>query len=373
VFWSIGYGDILYPVADAMTTLFNQELTNREKKNFNARLYDPTMIPNVVAFDKASYRADAIIEVNTQGGNRKMTEAMFSIPTAELQGTVQLIDWVRAGIGKDTGITDIAQGAAMDASKKVNVAYLEQAAVAKRIGYKSQSYTEAWAEIGTRYLQGLKDHLKGEHYIEILGEDGILPDVMTRDDIYTKGDLGVKVVSSTAQRAEAEIKKKGRIDATNMLKDSQNVNSEMRDATILRDIGGYSEAEIKLWFDTNNYASRDSIAKAHIAIQELLQGEKPDLNFAADVAFIKAISDYALEHRNKLGKEKFMLFMSYIQANAPFAQDNEKNKAKIRGQQTARAQAMAGKGAGGSSQGRGGMMGNIQAGGTAPRPEQVQG
>ena len=370
VFWTIGYGDILYPVADAMTTLFNQELTNREKKNFNARMYDPTMISNVAAFDKASYRADAIIEVNTQNGAKDISKATFSIPTAELSGTVQMIDWMRTGIGKDTGITDIAQGAAMDASKKTNVAFLEQAAVAKRIGYKSQSYSEAWGEIGTRYVMGLKDHMTGTHYIEVLGEEGIEPDVMSREDLYTKNDLGVKVISSTAQKAEMEIKKKGRIDAINMLKDSQNVNSEMRDATILRDIGGYTEEEIKQWFDTKNFASRDSMGKAHIAIQELLTDSMPETNFAADAAFIKTISDYAIEHRNKLGMQKFMAFMKYFEAHTKIAEVNETQRAKTRGQQAARQQMQGGAPSGGA-QGSGGMAGNVPAGGGA-RPEQVQ-
>lgn len=365
VFWTIGYGDIFYPIADSAITLFNQELTNREKRNFNSRGYDKDMIVDVAKFDAAQYRADSIVEIDTKGGSRDISKATVNFSTPELQGTIQLIDWVHQAVGKDTGVTDIAQGASIDAAKKVNVAFLEQASVAKRIGYKSQSYTECWGEIGVRYVQGLKDHMTKDEYIEILGEEGIEPDVLTREDLYTKNDLGVRVVSSTSRKAEANSKKEGRIKAMTLLKDSQNVNSEMRDAAILRDIGGFSESDITQFFDTKNYASRDSMAKAHIVIQELLIDAKPDLNYSADVVFLNTIRNYAIEHRNKLGVKKFMEFMAYFQANTPFAQENEVMNAKDRGTQNARKQAMQ---PGGASQAGGGQKNPM----VAAAPEKVQ-
>lgn len=361
VFWSIGFGDILYPCADSIMTLFNQELTNREKINFNPRAYDKDMIPNVGQLDRAQYRADALVEVNTFGGSRKLSDAVYRFESGEIQGTTNLIDWVRTGIGKDTGITDIAQGASIQATKKVNVAFMEQASIAKRIGYKSKSYTECWGEIGLRYRQGLIDHMSKEQYIEVLGEEGIEPDVMTRDDLYTKADLGVRIIESSSQKAEAELKKQGRIQGYGLLANSQNVNSEMRDAGIMRDVMGMTEAEIRQWLDTHNYASRDSIAKAHIVIQELLDGEEPALNFAADIPFLNEIRNYAIEHRNKLSPKDgediqdstFYKFMQYFAAHAqiikgkdgqPQAQgiavNNEVNKAKQAGRIAGKKKAM---------------------------------
>lgn len=371
VFWSIGYGDILYPVADSMITLFNQELTNREKRNLGARGYDKDMIPDVGKLDAAQYRPDALVPIDTKGGTRRIDEGFYYFATPELNGTIKLVDWVQQAAGKDTGITDVAQGASMDAAKKVNVAFMEQAAVAKRIGYKSQSYTECLGEaLGVRFVQGLKDHLGSDEkkWIEVLGEDGLEPDVLTRDDLYTERDLGVKVISSTTQRAESDMKKKGRIEAMNLLIKSQNINSEMRDATILRDIGGYTESEIRQWFDTHNYASKDSLGKAHIVIQELLKGQVPDLNFAADIVFLQTIREYALEHRNKLGKERFMHFMKYFEANSQIAEDNEKMNAMKRGQQNQQKMAQVPQKQGASNKG----VAAKQSVGAQPQPEQVQ-
>lgn len=328
VFWSKAFADDIYPVADSIVTLFNQELTNREKRNMNAKAYDDQMFKDVAKLDAAQYRPDALVPVDTKGGSRTIQSGIYTFETPELQGTINLLDWVNTNLQKDTGITDIAQGASMQPSKKVNVAYMEQAAVAKRIGHKSQSWTEAWGEIGTRFVQGIKDHLTGEMYIEILGDMGIEPDVLTRDDLELKADLGVSVISSTQRKTEAQNKKSTRIEALKLLIQSQNINSEWRDSNILRYVGEFDEDEIKQALDTKNASSRESVAKAHICIQDLLGKKTPELNYKADATFLKIINDYMMEHRNKLGPERFALFAKYITDNAQVAMENAQRLAK---------------------------------------------
>lgn len=266
-----------------------------------------------------------------------MSDGLYRFDTAELQGTIELLDWTGKNLQKDTGISDISQGVAMNAAKKVNVAYMEQAGTAKRLGYKSQSYTEAWGEIGVRYVQGLKDHMSQDMYIEVLGDTGIEPDVLSRDDLDLKGEMGVEVISSTSQKAESQKKKAARIDAIKLIAQDQNVNSEWKTAAILSDIGEYSEADIKLALDTKNYAARESVAKAHICIQELLAGQTPEVNYAADAVFLKIIFDYSMEHRNKLGKDKFKTFVLYIARHTQLAQQNAQRSGAQRGQQANRA------------------------------------
>lgn len=365
VFWTPSYADIIYPVADAIVTLYNQELTNREKSNMGARFYDPEMIKDVAKLDEAQYRADALVPIDTKGGTRKLSDGVYSIETPQLQGTLTLLDWTTQNLQKDTGISDISQGVAMNAAKKVNVAYMEQAGVAKRLGYKSQSYTEAWGELGVRYVQGLQDHMKKDMYIEILGDQGIEPDVLTREDLSLKGDIGVEVISSTAQKAETQKKKEARIKALGLLAQDQNINSEWKTAAILSDIGDYGEEEIKLALDTKNYASRESVAKAHICIQELEADETPPINYSADGIFIKIIFDYIMDHRNKLGKEKAKKMALYLSKHAKIAQDNGQRAGAQRGQQnkrTAMQQSMA----------NGKPMAGAPPQGGQPAPQQMQ-
>ena len=338
IFWSQSYADIIYPVADSIVTLFNQELTNREKSNMGARAYDKDMFPDVAKLDEAQYRADALVPVDTKGGTRQIANGLYRFDTAQLQGTIELLDWTNKSLQQQSGISDISQGTAQNAAKKVNVAYMEQASVAKRLGYKSQSYTECWGEIGVRYVQGLKDHMSQKMYIEILGDTGIEPDVMTREDVMLKGEIGVNVVSSTARKASAEKDRQAHADAIKLLIQDQNMNSEWRTAATLRYVGKFKEDEIKLALDTRNYASKESVAKAHIVIEELLADKDPLINYAADTIFLKIIMDYMMEHRNKLGKEKFKKFALYITANTKIAMQNGKTKGAQRGMQNARTQ-----------------------------------
>lgn len=338
IFWSQSYADIIYPVADSIVTLYNQELTNREKRNMGARAYDKDMFPDVAKLDEAQYRPDALVPVDTKGGTRSIGDGLYRFDTAELQGTIQLLDWTIKDLQRDTGVTDVSQGTATNAAKKVNVAYMEQASVAKRLGYKSQSYTECWGEIGLRYVQGLKDHMSQKMYIEILGDSGIEPDVMTREDIMLKGEIGVQVISSTAQKASAEKDRQAHAEAIKLLIQDQNMNSEWRTAATLRYVGKFKEDEIKLALDTRNYASKESVAKAHIVIEELLADKEPLLNYAADSIFLKIINEYMMDHRNKLGKDKFKQFALYIAKNTELAMKNGQQRGSQRGMQNARTQ-----------------------------------
>lgn len=371
LFWTKAYADDIYPVADSIVTLFNQELTNREKRNLGARAYDRDIFPDVAKLDEAQYRADALVPVDTKGGTRKIADGIYWFQTPELEGTINLLDWTQKGLQRDVGVNDISQGVAMNAAKKVNVAYMEQAGVAKRLGYKSQSYTECWGEVGVRFVQGLKDHMSKDMYIEVLGDMGIEPDVLSRKDLDLKADIGVKVISSTARKAETQKKKEAQKAALEMLIQDQNVNSEWKASQILR-FGEWPEEEIKLALDTRNYASRESVAKAHIAIQELLAGDEPELNYAADGVFLNLINEYMTEHRNKLGMDGVKRFAMYIAQHANLAMQNGQRNGTMRGMLAARQQRMSqgvqlDQGGGGAP-----APGGTPAPAPAPRPEMAQ-
>jgi hypothetical protein len=93
-FLSKSYGDDLYGVADSTHILFNQELTNREKRNFNARGYDVEMFTDVAKLDQAQTRPDALVPVKVPAGKR-IEDGIFTFETAELQGTINLLDWMQ--------------------------------------------------------------------------------------------------------------------------------------------------------------------------------------------------------------------------------------------------------------------------------------
>lgn len=328
-FLSKSYGDDLYPVADAIIALFNQELTNREKRNYGARAFDKDVFTDVRKLDEAMHRPDGLVPADTKGGTRRISEALYEFKVGELSGTVNLIDWMTQVTGQQTGVTDMAQGVVADASKKASVSFLEQKSVSKRLSYGSQPYQAMLAELGKAYIYGLKDHMPAKMAIEVLGENGLEWDEITRLDLSTKKDVNVLIVSTDKQLQDNTLKKEERKNALLALAQSPNINPKWRDEQILRDVGGYDDVEVATALDVSTYGNKKSLAKASEAIQLIISNQKPQLWYGADTAFMQKIVDYAVDKKTSLKPEKFNMLQEYAMAHEQIAMANMERKANL--------------------------------------------
>lgn len=325
-FLSKSYGDDLYAASDAIVAMFNQELTNREKRNFGARAYDKDMFPDVRKLDEAQHRPDALVPADTKGGTRRISEGIYEFTIGELNGTVNLIDWVTGSLGKNTGATDMAMGSVDDASKKASVAFAEQKSVSKRIGWGAQPFQTMMADLGKRYVYGLKDNMPSKMAIRLMGEKGWDWDEITRLDLNTSKDVDVLISSTDQQAQEAEMKKEKRKEALAMTAMSPNINSKKRDEEILK-FADYDDQEVAEFLDVNTYSDKKSIAKASEAIQLIKAGKNPPLWFGATSAFMQKIVDFATDNRAKYPKE-FDALLAYATAHAELAAQNMQRKAE---------------------------------------------
>ena len=330
-FLSKSYADDIYGVADAVHTMFNQELTNREKRNFNARAYDMQMFPDVSKLDLAQTRPDALVPVDTKNGTRKIGEGLYTLETAELTGTINLIEWIQQVSGKDVGVTDLAMGGATGVTKRATVIMAEQQALQKRMLLRSSSYTEAMGEIGKLFIQGCKDHLPAKRAIRILGADGERWEEITRDDLDLYSDIDVRVVSSSIEMHNSQLKKEARMKILEAIGVdpilAPNVNASWRAEELLRSGGEYNDEEIKAALDTKNYGSKEEVARAHQAIQSVLHGEKPEMFYGATTLYMQILVDFATDNRTTLGP-KYDIIMEFSMKHAPIAQENMARKAQ---------------------------------------------
>ena len=324
-FLSKSYGDDLYASADAIGAMFNQELTNREKRNFGARAYDKDMFPDVRKLDEAQHRPDALVPVDTKGGTRRLSEGIYEFQTTELGGTVNLIDWITSSLGRNTGATDLAMGGVQEVSKKASVTFAEQKSVSKRIGWGAQPFQDMMADLGQRFIYGLKDHMPAKMAIRVMGPGGWDWDEITRLDLNTQKDIDVLIVARDQQVQESEMKAKRRAEALSMLINSPHINPQKRDEEILRSVGEYSDEEIAEFLDVQTYADRKAIAKATDAIQQIIRGEEPDLWYGANIAFIQKIIDFANDKRATL-KDKFQTLIDYAMSHTDIARENIERK-----------------------------------------------
>jgi hypothetical protein len=330
-FLSKSYSDDMYGVADATHTLFNQELTNREKRNYNARGYDREMFPDVAKLDAAQTRPDALVPIDTKGGTRRISEGIYTFETAELQGTINLVQWMLEQAGKDTGVTDLAMGGPSGASKRATVILAEQQAISKRLLLRSSSYTEAMGEVGKLFFQGCKDHLPAKRAIRLLGAQGEGWQAISRADLDLYSDVDVKVISSAIDMQNSQLKKKARLEVLTEISMNPNempfVNPQWLITEKLRSGGEYDDAEIKIATDTKNYGNKEEVARAHEAIQDVLNGKKPEQYYGATTLFMQIIHDFAVDNRNDLGDRKYQTLIDFEMAHAQIAQDNMARKA----------------------------------------------
>lgn len=361
-FWSKGFSDDIFAVALTVSTLLNQELTNREKSNFNARAYDPTMFTDEAKLDAAQYIPDRLVPADTMGGTKRIADGIFSFETAQLSGTIDLVQWMQSNISGTIGLSDLTQpGPGTKGSKgRVNAAVqiAQQQQLSKRLGFRSEPVKEMFGQIGEAYVQGLKEFMPGSLKIRIIGEDGFAEESeLKRIEMSRTGSIGVKVISTTSEDADNQAKKSSRTQVLGLVAQDPNVSSIWRTESTLKDVGGYSDEEIKIAMNTQSPNARKQIAHASLAIQELLKGKVPKIYYGAETTFLEHIQDFVIENENKVMKRKvhpehgvevhlIALFNEYMQTMAPICQKNDQRAVKKTAQQASPMAGIAGKSSG---------------------------
>lgn len=332
-FMSKAYADDMYGVAEAVHTLFNQELTNREKRNFHARAFDHEMFPDVSKLDKAQTRPDALVPVDTKGGARKIADGIFSFETPELTGTINLIEWMNEVSGRSVGVTDLSMGGVQNVSKKATVVFAEQQNISKRLLLRSSPYTEAMGEIARIFVQSSKDHLPASLAIKRLGIEGEdWEPVIRRTDLDLYGDIDVKITSSSIEMRNSQLKKEARAKVLAEIganpEEAAQVNPRWRVEEKLRSIGEYDDAEIAVAMDTKNYGNKEEVSYAHRGIQDIIGGDKPELFYGATTLFMRIVVDYARSNKNTLGLRRYEALIDYAVAHRDIAAENMARKAE---------------------------------------------
>lgn len=328
-FASKSFSDDIYPIADSIITLFNQELTNREKANYHTRAYDEVMFPDVVKLDSANYRPDALIPFDSQNGTRKISDGLYEFQTGQLSGTIDLIGWMEQDAGKSIGVTDLTQGGSQKAAKKASVVFAEQQNINKRFSYQSQSYTECYEEIGTRFIEGLKEHMPEKLAIRVLGEKGYEWDYLRRKDLNTEREFNIKVISSTAHQQESKIKQDKKLAVINAIEaagPSPEINQKTKIESLLR-MGEFEEDEIRDLMDTQNSGNKAENAKAEQAIIDILEGKEPKKYYGATTYFMQKLVNFATDHREEL-KDKYSKMIKFATEHASIASENMMRKAR---------------------------------------------
>jgi len=320
VFWSTSMlADILMPIAKSIIDLFNQDLTNRQKRMMNAKLYDKDMIKNVAKLDEAQSRPDCLVPVDTFGGARRLSEATYAFQTPEMSGTVDLISWLDEFTGKATGIYQNAPS--KGGKKNNNIVYAEIQQMTKRVDYRSHSYQECWGQVALRFISGLKENLTDKEALDMLGPELGFDFVKQLKEVRIDKD-DIEIISTKEQAQEDALRKAQKEKALSLLGQDPGINPDWKRRHLLSDIGGFEQDEIDDALDIRGQGKeQDQLSSADDAIKDLIKGKEPEVCWHATTIFLRKIMDFAVGHKLSLD-DKFPKFIQFAEKHNEIVMEN---------------------------------------------------
>jgi hypothetical protein len=327
-FWSKGPCEDMLPLAEAMRVLVNQELDNRNKRNYGMRGYDPALIDDPAQLE---WRPDGLVKFKSGSAQilGDMSKGLFNFETPQMSGTIELVNWIDGMLKEKTGVNSEAQG--QSDQDKVGIAYLNVQQSAKRTALTYESYNKCWQAIGRRFLWGLFEHMRSPLAVKIIGEKGAEWDEIARREIKT--DWNIRVEGSMEQIEQDEIKKKALTDIMATFADDELMvtSPKWRVKTKLQ-AAGVDDDEIRMAFDMEGDQNKEILAEASLMIQDCLAGRPVKPNRGATTGFVQKIVDYATD--TDLKTEEYMKLMQLAEMHMPIAQENAVRKAlTVRAQQ----------------------------------------
>lgn len=313
LFYSKAPADDARPIAKNINRIINQELYNREKQNAGKYAYDPTMYEDYEALN--SWDPDQGVPYNSQGGKRKPQDGLYKFQVGELSSTINLVTFLDSFGGQKTATTAGSMGQA-PADQKVGIYFGELKQIQGRLGLYNKSYREAWEQLIYRAILLIDKYLTTPIAIKTMGAKGVEWNELTPADKVRVRDFGIKISGGNEEKIIEQEKRKARNEA---LKGTTTVDPKWKDKEMLKN-SGYSDEELKSAWSSQTGASEELLAEAAQAIDQIVMGRIPKLNYSANVAYAEKLLDEAL----KLDDEKIQeAIYDYITAHSDIIARNE--------------------------------------------------
>lgn len=289
-FWTKGYGDDIYPVAEAMRLILNTVIENEKRRSRPMRIVESGSLVDVN--ELMDYIPDNVILTNS---NKRPN--IVDVETPQISASINVVEFLNNFMADKTGVS--GQGVA-EKDSKVGVYYGQLSQEADRYGIVNKAYSESYAEKGYRFFWGLKQNLTGSKPVEMLGKGGVrleelksieLSDVGDVDDIITTGGQSDQELDAIENRQQAE----ALTSLTANPAFSQMLNPKWVIKTTMKK-AGFDDEQINEALDVQSDANTELMQEADEAIARVLEGKMPKLNQGATVAFMQRIFDYVRDN-----------------------------------------------------------------------------
>lgn len=315
-FWNRAPSDIMRPVALAQQMVFNQLLDANARRVYGQRIYNTKVIDDP---SQLEFRPEGLIGATLMPG-QSLRDAVLTMETPEISSSINLIEFLKGFVGRETGVTPSAQGFGEEERVGILESNLQQ--VNDRLALIRKSYFQCWADLALRYDWGLWEHLPEGTMVKIIGQDGAEWEEIKRKDLEPEFDI--IITGGNQQIIEDEAKNKAQQNTLNMIMANPLLVRELNPKWVveegLRKVG-YSDEQIRVGMDIENYGNQALLAKAARVISEILANKEPQVEYEANTAFLQKILDAARKLRTRK-PQAFDKMMNYINQHFQIVEEN---------------------------------------------------
>lgn len=313
-FWNRGPADQIKPIAEAIRVNLNEILNNNRKRNWDMKAVDAKMFPDIRKLD---WRQDGIVSANVPLG-QSLQNGIYRFETPEISGALNLNAYLNNLAGEKLGVNSQTQG---QGSEQLATIYKgNELQISKRMKLVSDSYEEMYEDLGKRYDWGLWDHAGEDEMVKLISTDGIGWEKITKED--KDPEYVVSVISSATELAETEQEKRVKLDALISTESNPTLFALVNPKAHLEEkykLTGYDDEKIKRLMNTKADATDELLSEAKKAIEMILEGKKPSVNFGATTGYLQYISDWILDNSDDLKPEKKAELESYFEKHIQIA------------------------------------------------------
>jgi hypothetical protein len=316
-FWTPASADLVKEIFMAQDVIINQGLDNNEDINKPMRgfdidaIYDPVMLKR---------RPDGLVPFKA---GTDMSRAVHTFETKPISNTVLLYNALESIQEKEGGATAEAKGTSNQ--DKVGIYEGNLANLADRFGLLNKSYANAYHRFALLYFHGVCEHLNVKTAIKMIGEDGVEIEEITKRDIIGKGkkrrEFEISVSASDAERSADAADRKDKLTFISNNRQNQLLNQGML-THLEAELVGWDQDQIAQMFDPTPYAGSDIMGECSRDIQQILDGQNPPANRAANLQYLRKIVRYLQDKGENMGVDTQKRMMAYIDKLIPIVAKN---------------------------------------------------
>ena len=312
-FWSLGEIEYQMYVFIAQEASISQMIENSDKVNKPQRAVNIERIKNLA---QVKYRRDSFIEVE---GDDDVNKAIKDMPVPSIQTPMVVYDKLDLVQADATGMTAGTKGMAEEDKVAIYEGNMQQ--VGDIFGLLNKSYAEGYYHFARLHEAGVYENLTKSMAVEIMGEQGLSLEKVSRKDIKSKKGFNILIESSNAESQSNNVDRKNKTTFLAGYKGDQMVNQKVLFEQGAKNVG-YEDDEVKRFLDTSDYATSEIISDAHEVFQQLVSGKEADPYDGANTVWLQEILKLYWKNRSDLNAIQATTIEQYIESHIPIVEQN---------------------------------------------------